>query len=124
MEILSYGFFTSTYNLHTPFIYKSLGLHEPVYGNLPRGNPSRFIKRLETSERVFNQVFGKNEKSNKSEDFNGITEALGGLEITKAFNDAIKIQSPIPLTKEVFSQSRVLDNVFDVLNQGKELQPV
>ena len=114
-DIMSFGFFTSTYNVHTSFIYKSLGLHEPVYGKLPTGNPSRYLNRVKTTTLTFNDTF--EEKGNRS-------EPLTSEHIKELLNDSRTVAYPVPLTKEKFSRNRLLNNTFDAMNQGKTLQPV
>jgi hypothetical protein len=80
-------------------------MHEPVYASLPAQNADRMIQRLVTSQKVF---------ADSIKDSNAVP-------LIAQLNKEREIAYPVPLTRELYNRSRLMDNVYDVMNQGKAL---
>ncbi|TPX55339.1 hypothetical protein PhCBS80983_g05400 [Powellomyces hirtus] len=49
LKLKGHGFFTSTWDIHTPAIFSQLGIHEPVYGTLKGATPKHTVHSLTTA---------------------------------------------------------------------------
>ncbi|KAJ3023187.1 hypothetical protein HKX48_003965 [Thoreauomyces humboldtii] len=49
LELKGHGFFTSTWNIHTPAVFSQLGIHEPVYGTLKGQTSRQLVKKITTA---------------------------------------------------------------------------
>ncbi|KAJ3151484.1 hypothetical protein HDU89_001927 [Geranomyces variabilis] len=49
LQLKGHGFFTSTWDIHTPAIFTQLGIHEPVYGSLAGQTARQTVKAITTA---------------------------------------------------------------------------
>ncbi|KAI9008096.1 hypothetical protein BC832DRAFT_553064 [Gaertneriomyces semiglobifer] len=49
LSIKGHGFFSAIWDIHTPYVFSRLGIHEPVYGSIASGNPGVTVRQLETA---------------------------------------------------------------------------
>ena len=96
-DIDGYGFVTSGWNIYCPEIFKSLGIHEPVYGKLTVNEEKMFVDKL-----IVSMDHLKNTE-------NVYTDIV----------DSASTPYPIILTKSN-SQAPIVTKLVDLVNQGKK----
>lgn len=55
LKLAGLSLFTSTFNINTPSVYKSLGLHQPVYGLVKKDTVPHLLRKLDVSTELSQQ---------------------------------------------------------------------